>query len=242
VADSRFTIQAIVTRAITKHQTLTASPCSSLPFFPSLQKPGARKDTFTMSNTTTSTTTTPPRTHALQMRRNAIMSSSTMDTSTNSMGLSEQQVVGQHASSDSEASTTTADSDTEHDPYDTLQALFSSETSDAPVILEPAQLGDGTPTTTLFKHIGRGTCGVVFAQPESAFVWKQALPGHEKALEYEQALQWETYQVFERVRTQFAGTQAHGTNNEYIISSYLSSRQHVRLYAVGKATSTKTAR
>jgi len=96
--------------------------------------------------------------------------------------------------------------------------LFHDNPSDAPVYVPQSYFRNDTSSTSKFKHIGRGTCGVVFAQRGSAFVWKQALPGYENALGWEQAVQWRTYHVFEHIRAQLATTEDHGVNNEYIRS------------------------
>jgi hypothetical protein len=157
------------------------------------------------------------RNSSLQLRRHAIKSSSTIDTSTTSTKSSDQQRIDEHTS-DTEPPTTTQDSDSKRAAYNTLKDLFPPETSDAPVVSHPANFIDDTCRKTSFKHIGRGTCGIVFAQPESALVWKQALRGYEKPLAYEHDLQMKTHHVFEHLRTHFAGTKVHGPNNEYVQS------------------------
>lgn len=76
----------------------------------------------------------------------------------------------------------------------------SALSTTAPSSSQHQQTSSPTQPNEPLKHIGRGTCGVVFTQHSSDFVWKQAVEGWEENLKYENELQKRTYRVFEDTR------------------------------------------
>lgn len=176
-----------------------------------------------MADTITSTKAIPPRkrTLSMNMRRNAIIFGLEIDIDTSKPTLSTAVADAQSRDPDTAA----PDDRFKLLVYNALKLLahnalgkdlFHPDPFDVPAYVPQNYFSDDICRNKNFKHIGRGTCGVVFAQPGSVFVWKQALPGYENALGWEQAVQWRTYHVFKHLRAELATTEDYWANNQYI--------------------------